>query len=245
MLRPLAIAICLVTAPALADHHASEGHGAEHHGHSDGFKPLFDGETLDGWKQRGGEAVYTVAPGAVGGAQIVGTSVPNTGNSFLCTARNYGDFILELEVKVDPILNSGIQFRSLQFDEKKEYTAADGKTVSVNAGRVHGYQAEVDPSDRAWSAGIYDEGRRGWIFNLEDDKHAAARAAFDRYGWNKYRIEAIGNKIKTFVNGVPAADFEDDMTAEGFIALQVHGVGQKEQVGKQIRWRHIRIKEVN
>ncbi len=254
MLRLFLPTLCLLAVPALADHHSHDEHAAGHHGdhdsdghhgHDDGFEPLFDGATIDGWVQRGGKAIYTVAPDAVGGAQIVGTSVANTGNSFLSTGRNYGDFILELEVKVDPILNSGIQFRSLQFDEKKPYTTADGKTVTVNAGRVHGYQAEIDPSDRAWSAGIYDEGRRGWIFNLEGEEHAAARAAFDRYGWNKYRIEAIGNRIKTYVNGVPAADFEDDMTAEGFIALQVHGVGRKEQVGKQIRWRNIRIKEVS
>lgn len=237
MLRALAVTLCLVaTSSSVAEQH-------------DGFQPLFDGQSIDDWVQRGGKAMYTVAPEAVGGAQIVGTSVANTGNSFLCPPRDYSDFILELEVKVDPTLNSGIQFRSECFDEDKTVTIKDeqdeSKKINIKAGRVHGYQAEIDPSDRGWSAGVYDEGRRGWLYKLEGDEHAAAGAAFDPTGWNKYRIEAIGDSIKTFINGVPAADFEDDMTAEGFIALQVHGVSQPEQVGRQVRWRNIRIKEVS
>lgn len=231
MLRVLMLLLVLAATPLFADHHAE-------------FKPLFDGETLDGWVQRGGEAVYTVAPGAVGGAQVVGTSVQGTPNSFLCTDRDYADFILEFEVKVHPLLNSGVQFRSLCNDEDQDLELPDGSTKKVNAGRVHGYQCEIDPSDRAWSAGVYDEARRGWIFNLEGDEHADARAAFDRDGWNHYRIEAIGDTIKTFINGVPAADFKDEMTSTGFIALQVHNIATKAQAGKQIRWRNIRIKEV-
>ena len=232
----LALFASLATTPLLADHHAE-------------LQPLFDGESLDGWVQRGGDAIYTVAPLAVGGPQVVGTSVSNTPNSFLCTDRDYSDFILEFEVKVHPLLNSGVQFRSECYEEETERTVTNkaGKQVTKTfpAGRVHGYQCEIDPSDRAWSAGVYDEGRRGWLYNLEGDQHAAARAAFDRTGWNHYRIEAIGDSIKTFINGVPAADFTDTVTSEGFIALQVHSIGSKEQAGKQIRWRNIRIKEVN
>ncbi len=122
----------------------------------DDWKPLFDGKTLAGWKQRGGMAKYRVE-----GDEIVGTSVPNTGNSFLCTEQDYGDFLLEVEFKVDPKLNSGIQIRSQVFDEAKEIEH-DGKVLKIPAGRVHGYQVEIDPSDRAWTGGIYDEGRRGW-----------------------------------------------------------------------------------
>ena len=71
------------------------------------FKPLFDGKSLDGWEQHGGKAKYRVEDGA-----IVGTSVPNTQNSFLCTTKEYGDFILELEFKVSPELNSGVQIHT-------------------------------------------------------------------------------------------------------------------------------------
>lgn len=191
---------------------------------------LFDGKSLDGWVQRGGEAKYTVENGS-----IVGTTVPKTPNSFLCTEKNYADFILELEFKVHPQLNSGVQIRSHQFAEGDQQPV-DGKTIP--AGRVYGYQVEIDPSDRAYSAGIYDEGRRGWLDDHVDND--AARFAFRQGEWNHLRIEAIGDRIKTFINGVAAADLTDDMTAEGFIGLQVHGVGDREEA-MQVSWRKIRI----
>lgn len=211
---------------------------------ADDMVPLFNGKNLEGWTQRGGTATY-----AVEGDEIVGTSVPKTGNSFLCTDKNYANFVLELDFKVDPLLNSGIQIRSNQFDAEKTWTGTgtDGKqiTVKVPADRVHGYQVEIDPSARAWSGGIYDEGRRGWLYNLTGDQNSAARSAFKPDQWNHYRIEANGHSIKTWVNGVPAADLTDDMTATGFIALQVHGIGiDTSKIGKQIRWKNIKIKEL-
>ncbi len=183
---------------------------------------LFDGKTLDGWTQRGGKAEYRIE-----NSEIVGVSVPKTPNSFLCTEKNYRDFILELEFKVDTNLNSGIQFRSQSLPEYKN-------------GQVHGYQCEIDPSDRGWTAGIYEEGRRGWLNNLS--RNDSARFAFKQGDWNHVRIEAIGPRLRTFLNGVPAADLEDDMTPEGFIALQVHGVPDK-FTGLEIRWRNIRLQE--
>jgi hypothetical protein len=200
------------------------------------WRPLFDGKTLDGWKQRGGEAKYRIE-----GNEIVGSSVPNTGNSFLCTTRNYGDFLLEVEFKVDPRLNSGIQIRSECFEEPKEIEH-DGKTIKIPAGRVHGYQVEIDPSDRAWTGGIYDEGRRGWLNDLKENE--PARKAFRQGEWNKFRVECRGDSIKTWLNDVPAADLKDGMTPQGFIALQVHGVG-KEAEPREVRWRNIRIKTLN
>ena len=182
---------------------------------------LFDGKSLKGWNQKNGKAVYSVENGC-----IVGTTVANTPNSFLCTNEEYGDFILELELLVDDRMNSGIQFRSLSLPDYQQ-------------GRVHGYQMEVDPSSRAWSGGIYDEGRRDWLYIPE--QNPAARQAFRHGQWNKYRIEAIGNVLRTWVNGVPVAHLVDDMTARGFIALQVHSIYGEMKEGMQIRWRHIRI----
>jgi len=183
---------------------------------------LFDGKTLDGWKQLGGKAEYTVEDGA-----IVGKTVANTPNSFLTTKQYYSDFILELEFKVDPKLNSGIQIRSNSFPEYMD-------------GRVHGYQVEIDPSDRAYSGGIFDEGRRGWLNDLADNP--TARKAFKQNQWNKCRIEAIGDSIKTWVNGVAAANLYDTRTRTGFIALQVHSVGKnKNREGIEVQWRNIRI----
>jgi sugar lactone lactonase YvrE len=189
---------------------------------ADTWTELFNGENLDGWVQRGGTATYQVENGV-----IVGTSVAKTKNSFLCTEKDYGDFILEFEFMVDPMLNSGVQIRS---ESKPDY----------RKGVVHGYQCEIDPSDRGWTTGIYDESRRGWLNTLEDND--AARFAFKQGDWNLVRIEAIGPRIRTFLNGVPAADLKDGETLKGFIALQVHGVPD-EWVGREVRWRNLRIME--
>ena len=198
------------------------------------FRPLFDSKSLDGWVQRGGKAKYEVKNG-----EIVGTSVIGTPNSFLCTDRDYADFILEVEFKVHPEMNSGIQIRSQCFDEDK-VVKHNGKEIKITAGRVHGYQVEIDPSDRAWSGGIYDEGRRGWLNDLKDNKEA--RKAFKQNEWNKYRIECKGDSIKTFINGVPAADLKDSMTPTGFISLQVHSTKKEEPM--EVRWRNVRIIEL-
>lgn len=204
----------------------------------DGFRPLFDGKSFDGWEQHGGKAKY-----AIEGDEIVGTSVPATGNSFMCTTKHYGDFILELEFKVDPILNSGVQIRSHVFDQPTEVDFGQGKKKTVSAERVHGYQVEIDPSPRAYTGGIYDEGRRGWLQDLSDKP--AAREAFKQGEWNQFRVVCQGDHIQTWLNGVPAADLTDALTPKGLIALQVHGTGgDAEKVGKQVRWRNIRIKEL-
>jgi len=186
------------------------------------WKDLFDGKTLNGWEQKNGKASYTVEDG-----QIVGKTVLNTPNSFLCTRQFYADFILELEFKVDPQLNSGIQIRSNSFPE-------------YNDGRVHGYQVEIDPSDRSFSGGLYDEARRGWLFSLED--YPDARKAFKQGQWNKFRIEAIGDTIKVWLNGVATTHLYDTMTRDGFIALQVHSIGNDtSKEGIEVAWRNIRI----
>ena len=190
-----------------------------------GWTSLFNGKDFTGWKQLNGKAKYHIE-----GNEIVGTTVANTPNSFMATEKLYGDFILELEYKVDPSMNSGIQIRSNSLPTYRD-------------GRVHGYQVEIDPSERAWSAGIYDEARRGWLYTME--QNPPARKAFRQNEWNHYRIECIGNSIRTWINGVPAADLIDDMTAEGFIALQVHGIGKNDQEGKQIRWKNIHIQTEN
>lgn len=185
------------------------------------WQDLFNGENLDGWEKLNGTAEYKVEDGA-----IVGISQLNTPNTFLATNKNYDDFILEFEFKVDDGLNSGVQFRSLSLPEFQE-------------GRVHGYQFEIDPSERAWTGGVYDEARRGWLYPL--NYNPEGQQAFKNGEWNKARIEAIGNSIRTWVNDVPCADLLDSTTASGFIALQVHSIGNAEQEGKSVAWRNIRI----
>lgn len=196
---------------------------------------LFNGKDFSNFEQKGGKATYEIVDD-----MIVGTAVADTPNSFLCTKKEYGDFILEIELKADAGLNSGIQIRSHAYDKETE---SAGKKIP--AGRVHGYQVEIDQQkDRRYSGGVYDEARRGWLNDLSGEKNKAAREAYKFEDWNQYRIQAIGNSIKTWVNGVPAADFTDDVDAAGFIGLQVHSVGP-ENVGKQVRWRNLRIQEVS
>lgn len=185
------------------------------------WEPLFNGKNLNGWKKLNGKAEYKIVDGT-----IVGISRMGTPNTFLATTKNYGDFILEFNFKVDDGLNSGVQFRSLSL---KDY----------NKGRVHGYQFEIDPSPRAWTGGIYDEARRGWLYPMT--MNPSAQTAFKNGDWNKARIEAIGNSIRTWVNGVPCANIWDDVTLNGFIALQVHSIGDKAHEGKTVSWKNIRI----
>jgi hypothetical protein len=185
---------------------------------------VFNGKDLSGWKQLGGKAKYEVKNG-----EIIGTTVADEPNSFLVTEQTYGDFVLEIDFRLDADINSGIQFRS---ESKPDY----------QNGRVHGYQMDIDPTPRAWTGGIYDEGRREWLYPLEYNPDA--KTAFKKGEWNSAKIECIGNAMRTWINGVPTAHLVDDMTPKGFIALQVHSVG-KEDVGKTMRWKNIRLKTSN
>ena len=183
---------------------------------------LIKNDSLEGWNIKGGEATYKNENGV-----IIGTTAANTPNTFLSTNEMYGDFILEIEFKVDSTMNSGIQIRSNSYPYYQN-------------GRVHGYQVEIDPSKRSWSGGIYDEGRRKWLNTLENNPEA--KKAFKQNSWNHYRVEAISDTIKTWINGVPASHLIDDKTASGFIALQVHSIGNsKEKLGKQVMWKNAKI----
>lgn len=203
---------------------------------------LFDGKTLNGWSVHSGTAKYAVEKGT-----IVGTAVLGSPNSFLCTNREFGDFVLEFEVKVDPELNSGVQFRSLIAKEPSEFTATnkDGKQVQrkLPVDRVYGYQVEIAMSKAGASGNVYDEARRARFLDDFKDK-PKARAAFKDGKWNKYRVECRGDSIKTWVNGVAAADFKDSATSRGIIGLQVHQVPKDRFKPYQVRWRNIRIREL-
>lgn len=194
------------------------------------WEKLFNGKDLKGFRQLNGKAPYTVENG-----EIVGRTVLNEPNSFLATEKEYGDFILELDLKVADSMNSGIQFRSEIKDADDKCNVTDKRTPE----RVHGYQAEVDPSDRGWSGGIYDEARRGWLYSMENNP--AAKKAFRPGQWNHYKIECIGNSIRIWLNGVACSHLIDDMTPKGFIALQVHAIRDAKNVGEEIRWKNIRI----
>ncbi len=181
----------------------------------------FNGENLEGWNIKNGTAPYKVEDGV-----IIGTAVKGTPNTFLCTNDDYGDFIMEVDVMIPYGLNCGIQIRS---ESKPDY----------RDGRVHGYQVELDPSQRRWTAGIYDEARRGWLYPLTQNPKGAA--AFRVADWNHLRIEAIGPNIRTWVNGVQCANLVDDLTPAGFIGLQVHSIRDDDQEGLQVKWKNIKM----
>lgn len=183
------------------------------------FTSLFNGKDLTGWRVLTGNAAYTVKDGI-----IVGTTSANAATSFLVTDKSYGDFVLEIEVKTDANVNSGIQVRS---ESQEDY---------LN-GKVYGYQVEVDPSERAWTGGIHDANQRGWLYPLT--YNTPAQKVYKQGQWNKFYIECIGNHIRTWLNGVPAADLVDDAIATGFIGLQVHSLDNT--AGGHVYFKNIRL----
>ncbi len=194
-----------------------------------GWTPLFDGKTLDGWKVNGGTAAYKVEDGA-----IVGTTVEGSPNTFLCKG-DFKDFVLELEVKCDPRLNSGVQVRSHVY-EKDDPDPENRK----RAGVVYGPQCEIARKETGTAGRFYDEGRRGkWLAEIKPE----AKDAFQDDGWNRYRIVVQGNRYRSWINGVPASDFTDDVDKSGLIGLQVHGIAKGEGP-YQVRWRDVRIREL-
>ena len=209
-----------VTAPVPAELAAMDAKKA-----GEGWVPLFDGKTLTGWAQKNGTAKYHVLKGT-----IVGTTSEGSPNSFLASTKDYGDFELTFEVKVDDQLNSGVQIRSVSKQE-------------IKSGRVHGPQVEIAVNGTAGF--VYGEALdTGWLSkNLSDP---AAKAAFKRGAWNRYLVKAVGTSIKTWVNGVPVADLVDETSKmpSGFIGLQVHGIGRG--AGPyQVAWRNLYLKDLS
>lgn len=195
----------------------------------DGFTSLFDGKSLSGWTKVGGDGEFRAEDG-----QIVGHGNNVKSNTFLRSDKTFKDFDFRFQMKFDDLSgNSGMMFRGLQKDGN---------------GRVNGYQCEHDQTDRSWTAGLYDEARRGWL--VPDKAKPEECEAFSKKvkglmkptDWNDIRIVAQGNKIQIFLNGTQVVDFTDtgkEFTPEGFFGMQVHA-------GKScnVRWRNLRIKEL-
>ena len=186
-----------------------------------GWRPLFDG-TLDGWTRRSGTAEYHIEEGA-----IVGRTTEGSPNTFLCTDRLYGDFELRFDVLVDDALNSGVQLRSAEINDK---------------GRVGGPQVEIATNGNAGF--VYGEAlSTGWL--SQDREGERRRGAFQKGQWNRYRVKAEGRRIRTWINGIAVADLNDDRTgmSEGFIGLQVHGI-PKGTGPYEVRWRNLYLREL-
>ena len=182
-------------------------------------------DDLSNWEIKEGNAEFIIDDGI-----ITGTSILKSPSTYLGTKINYKDFILEFEVNVSSGLNSGVQFRSLKSDYLRN--------------SVYGYQLELEADkperNRLWSGGIYDQSRRS-IFLYPLSVNPIARSAFKPDEWNFVRIEAIGNSIRTWINGIQCSNLIDDTSTEGFIALQIHSIGKQSLEGKTVKWKNIRI----
>ncbi|MCB1124394.1 MAG: DUF1080 domain-containing protein [Verrucomicrobiae bacterium] len=201
---------------------------------------LFNGTSLDGWQNFGGGKFY------VQDGMIVGEAAPGFPNSFLATNAMFQDFELEVDFKIDPLLNSGIQIRSNVYPEEtttirwgglfKDDGSKDVKERVWEQGRFWGYQVEIDPTERGWTGALYEEGGRGFLHTPETTD------AYKPGEWNHFKIVAKGDHMQTWLNGKPIADVHDDLTPSGYIALQLHGIGNsKEKIGQKVYWRNIRI----
>lgn len=219
------IALCLLVSSTSAD---------------DGWKPLFDGESLQGWKKDDlGRAEYKVVD-----ATIVGTTVEGSPNTFLATVEEYGDFELEFEVQVHDQLNSGCQIRSRGKTEA-DLTDETPEKRRSSLGRFHGPQVEIEASP-GQSGYIYGEATgRGWL-SPEPLDADHAHEHMNNGEWNHFRIVATGPRIQTWINGEMVADLTDDdiykTHPRGHIGLQVHGI-RKGSGPWSVAWRNIRIKE--
>lgn len=182
-----------------------------------GWFNLFNGKDLSGWTELEGKTKFEVKDG-----RIIGTTITDNPNSVLCTDKIYSNFILALDIKVDSPLNSGVQIRS-HLNKR---------------GEVYGYQIEVDPSKRAWSGGIYDCRRRGWMINLKDKPEK--QNAFKNGAWNHYKIKFNGDTLESWVNEMKIAMLIDTLRdPRGFIGLQADG---NKQGGLKVQFKNIRIK---
>ncbi|WP_316792681.1 DUF1080 domain-containing protein [Pedobacter frigoris] len=197
---------------------------------SNDWQSLFDGKTLSGWKQMTGSATYAAENG-----MIVGTTALKSPNSFLVSDQRFsGDFVLELEAMMtDTNTNSGVQFKS-------NFDAAANK----GQGRIYGYQYDFDPTARKWAGGIYDEGRREWLYPVSNNPKG--QIFFAPNVFHKIRIECIGNTVKTWLDGAPVSYLVDSLkTNQGVLGLQVHAIGKPEYAGIKIFWKNIRIQTKN
>ncbi len=197
----------------------------------EGWQLLFDGKTVDGWSIKSGFATYKVEDGCV-----VGTTKPGSPNTFLCSDAKFADFELTFEVKFDQFFNSGCQIRSKLKGDKY-------------GGRVYGPQVEIEKSP-GQAGFVYGEAAGGWQSPepKSKDKAVSTHSHFKNEGWNQYRIVAKGRRIQTWINGNAVADLEYDEqrykdNSEGFIGLQVHGVG-KNPNPMSVRWKNIYIRPI-
>lgn len=208
---------------------------------------IFNGSNLNGWLNYGGGKFY------VENNCIVAEAITGLPNTFLHTEKKYQNFELQFDVKLDTVLNSGVQIRSNIYQNDTETVRWGGrfdqegqkdlKNIIRKAGTFWGYQIEIDPTSRAWSGAVYEEAGRGFLHTPGINQKV--KSAFKPLEWNHYKIRVKDNHIQSWVNGVIIGDVYDDMTDDGYIALQLHSIGKnKIRANKKIRWKNLSLKEL-
>jgi hypothetical protein len=227
----------------------------------DGWIDLFNGKNLSGWKQISGDAKFYVNRGCLVGEAVSESET----NSVLCTKKEYDNFILELDFKVDHQLFCGVHIRG-QFATNEVRQKLNGVLYTIPEGNVYGYLVLIDPSPNHrwwtathydqcwWTAGIYDERRRMWLYpgplgGDPDEFSKQGREIFKTNDWNYLRIEAVGDSLKTSLNGVACAQINDSVNPTGFIGLQVRDWisddDHESLEGAKVRFKNIRLKPVS
>ncbi|RLS48693.1 MAG: DUF1080 domain-containing protein [Planctomycetota bacterium] len=173
-------------------------------------KAFFNGKDLAGWN--GDQKLWSVVQGESGG-EIVAKSTGLKNNSFLKSDMELRDFRLKLQVKLTPNEeNSGIQFRSEPLPD----------------GEMRGPQADAG---KGWWGKLYEESGRGLLWKESGERHVKPGE------WNDYVIEAVGPRVRTWINGQLCVDLTDEkISRKGQVGLQVHSGGPLE-----VRFRKVEL----
>lgn len=191
---------------------------------TEGFTDLYNKKDLSGWTPKGGTCKFEAK-----GDVIVGTCVKGSPSTYLSTEKEYSNFIFTCEMKWIVDGNTGVMFRAKTKEGKKFET-------------VYGPQAEMEglAQGRGWSGGIYGQSCGGYYYPLWLDAHKEAREALKKDEFNRITIKAEGKNVKTWINGIPAANWDTDEWVKGFFGLQIHA-GSKGTV----EFKNIKVKELN
>jgi Domain of Unknown Function (DUF1080) len=178
------------------------------------FTAIFNGKDLSGWTAHGTEKWY------VENGELICESGADKQYGYLSTNKNYKNFVLELQFKLEANGNSGVFIRS-----------------GIEGTKISGWQVEVAPPGYH-TGGIYESYGREWLIQPKPEDEKILKAT----DWNTLKIEAIGDEVTSYLNGSKMVYIKDEKigAGQGFIALQIHDGG-----GIKVRWKNIRIKSLD
>lgn len=196
---------------------------------STGFTSLYNGKDIKNWTPRGGFSTFEAK-----GDYIEGVAVKKSPSTYLSTNKNdYKDFIFTTEVKWLEDGNTGVIVRGNTKPSKNggEYETVFGPQMEM----------EHEKMQRFWSGGMYGQGYGGWQYPLWLDAHENIRGTVKHNQWNRFTIKVVGNNYKTWVNGIPAANWNNEGKKfdQGFFSLQIHAGGRGKVLFKNIKVKNL------